>query len=311
MSCTGVGETEENSDIEFVSTTAANIFKWCEKLIVTGKSNFKLSECKDHFMTIHPKHLKDGCDFLSKSGKVSLDTSSKRIITYTINEDEILSVLDRLQALEEESAKKSTSKQVEKLPTNDVECTFEATATTDCLNALDQPARKKPRTSKPKLNTSISEDVPILNQCRPHKFTTNDIQLPSSPRTCNDRQAIPSALRDVLFKTLLTAFAETGGEVSMEIFKQRAISEHNNGNSNKEAEMEGKSDLSDVEEPSSPADNVAEETENNVNLNNTVLVVKTQCTPALSLSNAHVLWAVRQLAKENKIMVVDDIIYEI
>lgn len=79
--------SEDENEKEYFEKIARDIFSWCGELAEKGKLNFKITECKDKFMIFPLAVLIKSCEILVESKKITVDSTSRRIASYNINEN--------------------------------------------------------------------------------------------------------------------------------------------------------------------------------------------------------------------------------
>ena len=79
--------SEDENEKEYFEKIAGDIFSWCGELAEKGKLNFKITECKDKFMIFPLAVLIKSCEILVESKKITVDSTSRRIASYNINEN--------------------------------------------------------------------------------------------------------------------------------------------------------------------------------------------------------------------------------
>eukprot|EP00601_Ochromonadales_sp_CCMP2298_P022042 CAMPEP_0173306904 /NCGR_PEP_ID=MMETSP1143-20121109/20844_1 /TAXON_ID=483371 /ORGANISM="non described non described, Strain CCMP2298" /LENGTH=196 /DNA_ID=CAMNT_0014248057 /DNA_START=104 /DNA_END=691 /DNA_ORIENTATION=+ len=93
-----------SSDEECALRLCDALLGYCADLVGEGKTSFKLSECKERFMTVPDKMLTLACTLLCKQGQLQLDPASRRILVYTLDKSLVETVGARLQGQREAAA---------------------------------------------------------------------------------------------------------------------------------------------------------------------------------------------------------------
>ncbi len=87
-------------DQEYITAQKEPIYKWCCKKFAEGKDKVKLMECKEAFMTIPLAILEIVFAEFVDENKVQVDLTSRRVITYIINEPPQIAVNETIDKTE-------------------------------------------------------------------------------------------------------------------------------------------------------------------------------------------------------------------
>lgn len=149
-------EDKENAIRSYEEGVAEQILSWAE-----GVRSFKLSDCKNKFMTINLPILQDACNLLVARKK--LESGGGRIAVYQLVSgshskkapESVAAPKPKLKPAASTNSKPLQQKQPAKRPRSDSTCEVEPVTITE-LSVL--PAQKKPHvgeTAAPKLDSSV------------------------------------------------------------------------------------------------------------------------------------------------------------